>query len=144
MCFFQSMAVTNMDMNQTELFLTSQTKKKDGAITGDQAKVLLKFWKTHRTRIHKILVERCSWNNKLKEMSWRIDVQNKARHTEQTMIPTAIVELQLQNRESENKVKIIIAKFYSNLDIYYYDNVDLYCFVFGIEYLEINLGKYCV
>ena len=83
-----------------EAFLTSQTKKREGALTQEQAAAFMKFWKAQKTKIHDILVQKSSWNNRLKDMSWRIDVKAQARHIEQLNSPVAIVEMQLENRTS--------------------------------------------
>ena len=101
---FQSMATSDMDQNQAETFLTSQRKKRDGGITEDQSKAFLKLWKTHRLRIHETLVQRCSWNNRLKSLSWRIDVQSRSRKTEQMNTASAIIEMQLEKRSDDSKV----------------------------------------
>jgi len=100
------MAMTNMDMNQSEVFVTSQAKKKDASITETQVKVLLKFWKNHRSKIHEALLEKCSWNNQLKNTSWRIDVKSQTKTKEQVMEPTAIVELVFEDRLSVGKVRL--------------------------------------
>ena len=46
----------DMDTAKLDVFLTSQTKKKEGGLTPEQAKVYAKFWKNHRTKIHKAMV----------------------------------------------------------------------------------------
>ena len=105
---FQSMASSDMDLNQAETFLSSQVKKKDSNFSETQAKVMLKFWKNHKERVHESLVQRCVWSDKLKNLSWRIDIQSRGRHVEQMNVPTAIVELQLENKtnqEEEVRVK---------------------------------------
>lgn len=99
------MATTCMDMNQADIFLTSQTKKREGAISDDQAKVLLKFWKSNNNKVHQSLVEKSSWNDNLKSLSWRIDMKNQSRHKGQLGESTAIMELQLENKHV-NKVNI--------------------------------------
>ncbi|CAH1791229.1 unnamed protein product [Owenia fusiformis] len=93
-----SMVASNMDLNQLEVFLTSQTKKKDHPLTEEQVKIYAKFWKQHRTKIHEQLVTRTVWGNTLKDVSWRVDVMSQSRSMESINTPTAIVELQLENR----------------------------------------------
>ncbi len=51
----------DMDAAKLDAFLASQTKKKDGGLTQEQAKVYAKFWKNHRTKIHKALVSGMFW-----------------------------------------------------------------------------------
>ena len=46
----------DMDTAKLDVFLTSQTKKKEGGLTPEQAKVYAKFWKNHRAKIHKAMV----------------------------------------------------------------------------------------
>ena len=89
------MVSADMDFNQSEAFLTSQMKKREGAITEDQANAFRKFWKTHKNKIHEAVVSRTTWNNTIKQMSWRIDIKSQAKHIDQINIPTAIMELQI-------------------------------------------------
>ena len=97
----------DMDFNQLEAFLTSQTKKKEGALSQEQAAAFMKFWKLQKAKIHESLVQKSSWNNRLKDMSWRIDVKTQARRIEQLNAPVAIVEMQLESRSAgENTVSI--------------------------------------
>lgn len=101
------MAISDMDQNQAEVFLTSQTKKRDGGITEDQAKAFLKLWKSHKSRIHENLVEKCNWNNQLKHTSWRVDVQSRSRQAEQVNTATAIIELQFEKKQDDKKVCLV-------------------------------------
>jgi len=98
------MGSSDMDQNQAETFLVSQTKKRDGAITDQQAKVLLQVWKSHRARVHESLLHSCVWNNRLCNISWRIDVKSQSRNVEQLNAATAIVELELENSDSNSQV----------------------------------------
>lgn len=103
----KSMASTDMDFNQLEAFLKSQTKKKEHAITEDEAKVYAKFWKNHKTKIHDSLVNQCTWNNTLKNVNWRIDIKTQARNLEQINTPTAIVELQLAKNKNSKESETV-------------------------------------
>ena len=98
------MAISDLDQNQTENFLSSQVKKRDGGLTEDQAKVFQKFWKLHKSRIHESLVQSCVWNNRLKNLSWRIDIRSRSRHVDQLNATTAIVEMELQDPNQKEKV----------------------------------------
>ena len=89
------MVSADMDFNQSEAFLTSQMKKREGAITEDQANAFRKFWKTHKNKIHEAVISRTTWNTTIKQMSWRIDIKSQAKHIDQINIPTAIMELQI-------------------------------------------------
>ncbi|XP_015778782.1 PREDICTED: COMM domain-containing protein 1-like [Acropora digitifera] len=93
----------DMDYNQLEAFLTSQMKRKQGSLTQEQAAAFLKFWKSQKVKIHDVLVQRSSWNNKLKDISWRIDLKSQGRHLEQINSPVAIVEMQIEKRGTESK-----------------------------------------
>ena len=95
----------DMDFNQLEAFLTSQMKRKQGALTQEQAAAFLKFWKSQKTKIHDALVQKSSWNNKLKDINWRIDLKSQARHLQQINTPVAIVEMQVEKRSTESKVR---------------------------------------
>lgn len=94
----------DMDFNQLEAFLTSQMRRKQGSLTQEQAAAFLKFWKSQKVKIHDVMVQKSSWNNKLKNVSWRIDLKSQGRHLQQINTPVAIVEMQLENRSTENKV----------------------------------------
>ena len=95
----------DMDFNQLEAFLTSQTKRKEGALTQSQAAAFMKFWKSQKVKIHDVLVQRSSWNNRLKDTSWRIDLKSQGRYLQHINTPVAIVEMQLENRATESKVR---------------------------------------
>ena len=94
----------DMDFNQLEAFLTSQMRRKQGSLTQEQAAAFLKFWKSQKVKIHDVMVQKSSWNNKLKDVSWRIDLKSQGRHLQQINTPVAIVEMQLENRSTESKV----------------------------------------
>ncbi|CAO2640809.1 COMM domain-containing protein 1 [Lemmus lemmus] len=82
-----------MDFNQLEAFLTAQTKKQ-GGITCEQAAVISKFWKSHKTRIRESLLNQSRWNNELRGLSWRVDGKSQSRHSAHIHTPAAIVELE--------------------------------------------------
>ncbi|KAH0521476.1 COMM domain-containing protein 1 [Microtus ochrogaster] len=89
----ESIASADMDFNQLEAFLTAQTKKQ-GGITGEQAAVISKFWKSHKTRIRESLLNQSRWDNGLRGLSWRVDGKSQSRHAAQIHTPAAIVELE--------------------------------------------------
>ena len=93
------MATSDMDQNQAETFLVSQTKKRDGGITEPQSKVLLQCWKSHRSRVHETVLRSCVWNNRLRNINWRIDVKSRSRSVEQPNTATAVVELELESSD---------------------------------------------
>ena len=101
----------DMDFNQLEAFLTSQTRRKQGSLTQEQAAAFLKFWKSQKVKIHDVLVQRSSWNNRLKDISWRIDLKSQGRHLQQINTPVAIVEMQVEKRSTENKVEYYYFNF---------------------------------
>lgn len=82
-----------MDFNQLEAFLTAQTKKQ-GGITCEQAAVISKFWKSHKSRIRESLLNQSRWDNGLRGLSWRVDGKSQSRHSAQIHTPAAIVELE--------------------------------------------------
>ena len=100
------MVSADMDFNQSEAFLTSQMKKREGAITEDQANALRKFWKTHKNKIHEAVISRTTWNNTIKQMSWRIDIKSQAKHIDQINVPTAIMELQIGRNDQPLQVSL--------------------------------------
>lgn len=82
-----------MDFNQLEAFLTAHTKKQ-GGITSEQAAVISKFWKSHKTKIRESLMSQSRWDNGLRGLSWRVDGRSQSRHSAQIHSPVAIVELE--------------------------------------------------
>ena len=90
-----------MDLNQAESFLISQTKKANSRFTDSQAKVFLKFWKLNKGKVHESIISKCKWDNQLKAMSWRIDIQSRAKNKEDVNATTAIIEMELQNQDSQ-------------------------------------------
>ena len=94
-----------MDAGQLDAFLTSQKRKREGAMTEDQAKVYARFWKNHRSRIHEALVARTLWSPSLVDLSWRIDIKTQSRQSDRLSCPTAILELQLKDPLHKEQVK---------------------------------------
>ncbi|XP_071791197.1 COMM domain-containing protein 1-like [Asterias amurensis] len=123
----------NMDVNQLEAFLTSQTKKK-GGINSAQATAFSKFWRSNRTKIHNSIVAKCTWGNKLKGMSWRIDIKSQAKHIEQINTPTAIVELQIAEQNSDQEPDVVRFEM---------DEVKLAKITKDLDVMEEQLAAYC-
>ncbi|KAM9066522.1 COMM domain-containing protein 1 isoform X1 [Sarcophilus harrisii] len=98
----KSIAYADMDFNQLEAFLTAQTKKQ-GGITADQAAVISKFWKSHKTKIKESLINQSRWENSLKTMNWRVDLKSQSKHLDQINVPVAIVELELGKSGQESE-----------------------------------------
>nr|XP_017505320.2 COMM domain-containing protein 1 [Manis javanica] len=90
----KSIASADMDFNQLEAFLTAQTKKQAG-ITSDQAAVISKFWKSHKTKIRESLINQSRWDSGLRGLSWRVDGKSQSRHSAQIHVPVAIMELEI-------------------------------------------------
>ncbi|XP_062934800.1 COMM domain-containing protein 1 isoform X2 [Cynocephalus volans] len=90
----KSIASADMDFNQLEAFLTAQTKKQ-GGITSDQAAVISKFWKSHKTKIRESLMNQSRWDSGLRGLTWRVDGKSQSRHSPQIHTPVAIIELEL-------------------------------------------------
>ncbi|KAL6035470.1 hypothetical protein STEG23_012425 [Scotinomys teguina] len=88
-----SIASADMDFNQLEAFLTAQTKKQ-GGITCEQAAVISRFWKSHKSRIRESLLNQSRWDNGLRGLSWRVDGKSQSRHSAQIHTPAAIIELE--------------------------------------------------
>jgi COMMD1 N-terminal domain/COMM domain len=105
------MASSDMDMKQAETFLISQTRKHEGGITEDQSKALQHCWKLHRHRIHDTLVDRCIWNSRLQDVSWRIDIKSQSRNVEEVNTSTAIVEVKLKNSDLYQQVSSTFLSF---------------------------------
>uniref|UniRef100_A0A8B9X711 COMM domain-containing protein 1 n=1 Tax=Bos mutus grunniens TaxID=30521 RepID=A0A8B9X711_BOSMU len=90
----KSIASADMDFNQLEAFLTAQTKKQ-GGITSEQAAVISKFWKSHKTKIRESLMNQSCWDRGLRSLSWRVDGKSQSRHSAQIHTPVAIMELEI-------------------------------------------------
>jgi hypothetical protein len=101
----RNIVASDMDYNQLEAFLTSQTKKREGTLKVDQAAAFMKFWKSQKNKIHDSLVQKASWNNKFKDVSWRIDLKTQARHIDQINTPVAIIEMQIENASTRHNDK---------------------------------------
>eukprot|EP00070_Physeter_catodon_P045534 XP_028352428.1 COMM domain-containing protein 1 isoform X2 [Physeter catodon] len=97
-----SIASADMDFNQLEAFLTAQTKKQ-GGITSDQAAVISKFWKSHKTKIRESLMNQSRWDSGLRGLSWRVDGKSQSRHSAQMHTPVAIMELEIGKSGQESE-----------------------------------------
>ncbi|XP_031247046.1 COMM domain-containing protein 1 isoform X4 [Mastomys coucha] len=97
-----SIASADMDFNQLEAFLTAQTKKQ-GGITSEQAAVISKFWKSHKTKIRESLMNQSRWDNGLRGLSWRVDGKSQSRHSTQIHSPVAIIELEFGKSGQESE-----------------------------------------
>ncbi|XP_059555510.1 LOW QUALITY PROTEIN: COMM domain-containing protein 1-like [Myotis daubentonii] len=99
----KSVASADMDFNQLEAFLTAQTKKQ-GGITSDQAAIISKFWKNHKTKIRESLMNQSRWVSGLQGLSWRVDGKSQSRHSAQIHTPVAIMELEMGKRGQESEL----------------------------------------
>ena len=93
-----------MDMTQLEAFLTAQMKKKEGALTEEQAAVMRKFWKGNKAKIHDKIVSQTMWGNSLEKVSWRVDLKSQSKSEEQMHAPCAIMELHVADNLEKEKV----------------------------------------
>ncbi|XP_023229904.1 COMM domain-containing protein 1-like [Centruroides sculpturatus] len=130
----KSMAVSDMDFNQLEAFLTSQVKRK-GGITNEQSKILSKFWKTHKAKIHSSLVAKSCWNQTLKDFRWRTDLKSCTKDNNDVNVPIAIVDLEVENKCDENQVSHSI-KF--EIEKEKLDDI-----VSSLKEIELILNNYC-
>jgi len=104
----KSLVSADMDMTQLEAFLTAQMKKKEGALTEEQAAVMRKFWKGNKAKIHDKIVSQTMWGNSLEKVSWRVDLKSQSKSEEQMHAPCAIMELHVaDNLEKEKKAEVI-------------------------------------
>uniref|UniRef100_A0A9L0SGG8 COMM domain-containing protein 1 n=1 Tax=Equus caballus TaxID=9796 RepID=A0A9L0SGG8_HORSE len=104
----KSIASADMDFNQLEAFLTAQTKKQ-GGITSDQAAVISKFWKSHKTKIRESLMNQSRWDSGLRGLSWRVDGKSQSRHSAEIHTPVAIMELEI-GKSGQKQVGVAWAK----------------------------------
>ncbi|XP_040319257.1 COMM domain-containing protein 1 isoform X1 [Herpailurus yagouaroundi] len=110
----KSIASADMDFNQLEAFLTAQTKKQ-GGITCDQAAVISKFWKSHKTKIRESLMNQSRWDSGLRGLSWRVDGKSQSRHSAQIHTPVAIMELEI-GKSGQKPVRVAWAKIHVPFD----------------------------
>eukprot|EP00471_Norrisiella_sphaerica_P008730 CAMPEP_0184496248 /NCGR_PEP_ID=MMETSP0113_2-20130426/33451_1 /TAXON_ID=91329 /ORGANISM="Norrisiella sphaerica, Strain BC52" /LENGTH=184 /DNA_ID=CAMNT_0026882793 /DNA_START=36 /DNA_END=590 /DNA_ORIENTATION=+ len=68
-------------------------------ISEEHQKVFCHIWKTESSKIHKLIVSKTIWNNELNDFAWRIDVKANAKNTTDINEPTAIIRLNLKNRQ---------------------------------------------
>ncbi|KAK3093100.1 hypothetical protein FSP39_011050 [Pinctada imbricata] len=132
----KNMVSADMDFNQLEAFLTSQMKRRDHPMTEVHANVYRKFWKTHKNKIHDILVSQSNWNNSLKKVSWRIDIKSQSRHVDQMNEPTAIVELTMGKSAKESIDGTETVQFEM-------DESSLGTVLKNLKDIEDNISKYC-
>ncbi|XP_050405916.1 COMM domain-containing protein 1 [Patella vulgata] len=104
----KNMVSADMDMTQLEMFLTAQMKKREGAMTEQQANIYRKFWKTHKTKIHDKIVAQTMWGNTLQKVSWRIDLKSQARRSEDINTSSAIMELQIGEHQNKDKLTEVV------------------------------------
>lgn len=97
MYLFQNMVFADMDLNQLEAFLVSQTKRREHPITEDQAQAFRKFWKNNKNKIHESIITKTKWNNSLQNVLWRIDLKAQAKNMEQMNESSAIMEFQINS-----------------------------------------------
>ncbi|XP_065063567.1 COMM domain-containing protein 1-like [Rhopilema esculentum] len=98
----KTMANSDMDFRQLEAFLTSQMKRREGALSEEQAAAVTKFWKNHKGKIHDVVTSQSTFGNKLQQTNWRIDLKAHSRYLEQINTPVAIYELEFENKSSQN------------------------------------------
>ena len=94
----KTIVYSDMDFAQLEAFLTSQTKKREEPLREEQAAAISKFWRSNKDKIHNVLVDKASWNNRLKSMNWRIDVQMQTKADDNVNKPSAIFDLDIESR----------------------------------------------
>lgn len=102
--FLQNMVSADMDFNQLDAFLVSQTKRRENPLTEEQTQVFRKFWKNNKNKIHDSIIAKTKWNNSLQNVLWRIDLKAQARNMEQMNESSAIMEFQINSPENVSVV----------------------------------------
>jgi hypothetical protein len=88
-------ALQNLELSELE------TKLKSTTLTELQQIAFSKLWRINRNRIHEVLRHRSTFNDSLKKLSWRIDIQTKIKNMKEDVNqPVAIVELVLGPNQS--------------------------------------------
>lgn len=130
----KSLVSADMDMTQLEAFLTAQMKRKEGALTEQQAAALRKFWKANKVKIHDSIVLQTMWGNSLQKVLWRVDLKSQTRNAEQINIPTAIMELHLSDNLDLSKASEVV-RFELN-------ESKLSSVLQGMQEIETQINKY--
>ncbi len=91
---------SDMDFRQLEAFLSSQMQRREKALAEEQAAAVARFWKSHKSKIHNVMVERSVFGNRLKQSNWRIDYKTHGRNMNQINTPVAIYELEIEQPEN--------------------------------------------
>lgn len=92
------MAVADMDPAQLDAFLTAQMKKQGGGgMSEGQATAFSRFWKSHRARVRDALLAQSRWEQGLRGLTWRVDLQTSSSRgpEEAPGGPVALLELEL-------------------------------------------------
>ena len=71
------------------------------------------------SQVHEQLVKKSVWGDRLKQVSWRVDVKTKSRHIDQINTPTGIIELQLGKEDNEKVVCVSNTAFLRECDSIY-------------------------
>ncbi|XP_052106017.1 COMM domain-containing protein 1-like [Mytilus californianus] len=100
----KNMVSADMDFNQLDAFLVSQTKRRENPLTEEQTQVFRKFWKNNKNKIHDSIIAKTKWNNSLQNVLWRIDLKAQARNMEQMNESSAIMEFQINSPENKSEV----------------------------------------
>ena len=128
----KNMVSADMDLNQLEAFLVSQTKRREHPITEDQAQVFRKFWKNNKNKIHESIITKTKWNNSLQNVLWRIDLKAQAKNMEQMNESSAIMEFQINS--AANKSEVVRFEM---------DEAKLTEVLSQMKEIETEINKYC-
>eukprot|EP01112_Ceratiomyxa_fruticulosa_P018825 TRINITY_DN6077_c0_g1_i1.p1 TRINITY_DN6077_c0_g1~~TRINITY_DN6077_c0_g1_i1.p1 ORF type:complete len:191 (-),score=42.36 TRINITY_DN6077_c0_g1_i1:97-669(-) len=78
---------------ELDAFETLVQSAGQSSLTPGLQDLLVKYWRTQRSKIHEQVYKKVTWNNSLHKVAWRIDVKTKSKSGAEMNEPTAIVEV---------------------------------------------------
>lgn len=85
------------------------------SLPGDYVQVFSNFWTKESDKIHKHLVKKCTWNNSLSHLSWRVDVKAISKTSAELNEPVVFFEFQTKKGDiNDDKPGLENAKFEMN------------------------------
>mmetsp|Transcript_19929 Transcript_19929/g.28648 ORF Transcript_19929/g.28648 Transcript_19929/m.28648 type:complete len:187 (-) Transcript_19929:123-683(-) len=95
-------AFNNWDVSKFEEVLNSSN------ISPAHFRTALSFWTNEREKIHNSILRGCTWNNKLKQLSWRVDMKAASKNMPEINEPVAMIEFGMDgelNKEESGVVR---------------------------------------
>ena len=110
-----NMIYSDMDAEQLEAYLTSQLNKKQSSIMEEQKAMITKFWNSNKQKLHRLMVERSTFNNTMKSFKWRVDIDYKDNNA-QVSEPKVIFEIGVDTPDGVPQKKIMFESDAETMD----------------------------